>query len=45
MTKPENCNIKVAYESPQCDINELRTEGVLCASLQQLYEYENVYEW
>ena len=34
-----------AYESPICDIVEIKSEGVLCASMQQLEEYEGEYEW
>ena len=38
-------NVTTAYESPLCDIVEIKSEGVLCASMQQLEEYEGEYEW
>ena len=33
------------YESPICDFIDVKTEGVLCASMEQLYEYDGEFEW
>ena len=33
------------YESPICDVVDIKSEGVLCASMQQLLEDENEYAW
>lgn len=45
MTKHITTTVATAYESPLCDIVEIKSEGVLCASMQQLEEYEGEYEW
>lgn len=37
--------VAISYESPLCDLVDINTEGVLCASMQQLEEYEGEYEW
>ena len=34
-----------SYESPICGTVDIKTEGLLCASMQQLEEYEKEYEW
>lgn len=33
------------YEPPMCEIVDVHAEGVLCASMEQLKDYENDYEW
>lgn len=45
MTKSITTSVAKAYESPLCDIVEIKAEGVLCASMQQLEEVEGEYEW
>lgn len=45
MTKEFTAQAAIIYESPVCDIVEINAEGVLCASMQQLEEYEDEYEW
>lgn len=46
MTKHITTTEAIVYESPVCDIININTEGgVLCASMQQLEEYEGEYEW
>lgn len=45
MTKHITTTEAIVYESPVCDIVDINTEGVLCASIQQLEEYEGEYEW
>ncbi len=45
MTKHITTTETIVYESPVCDIVDINTEGVLCASMQQLEEYEGEYEW
>lgn len=45
MTKELTVSATITYESPICDTVEINAEGVLCASMQQLEEYEDVYEW
>ena len=45
MTKNMTEMVANTYESPICDIVEIKSEGVLCASLQQLYEYEDELDW
>ena len=45
MTKTMTNKVANTYESPNCDIVDIKSEGVLCASIQQLEEYENEYEW
>ncbi len=45
MTKHITTTEAIVYESPVCDIVDINTEGVLCASMQQLEEYEGEYEW
>ena len=45
MTKNMTNMVTNTYESPLCDIVEIKSEGVLCASMQQLEEYEGEYEW
>lgn len=37
--------VTTTYESPICDIVDMNNEGVLCASMQQLQEYEDEFEW
>ena len=37
--------VTTTYEPPICDIVDIKAEGVLCASMQQLEEYEDEYEW
>lgn len=37
--------VTTTYESPICDIVEINNEGVLCASMQQLQEYEDEFVW
>ena len=45
MTKNMTDKVTIAYESPICDIVDIKAEGVLCASMQQLVEYEDEFEW
>lgn len=45
MTKNMTEKVAIAYESPNCGIVDIKVEGVLCASMQQLQEYENEFEW
>ena len=45
MTKNMTEKVTIAYESPNCDIVDIKAEGVLCASMQQLEEDENEYAW
>ena len=45
MTKNMTNKVANTYESPICDIVEIKSEGVLCASMQQLQEYEDEFEW
>ena len=45
MTKNMTNKVVNTYESPICDVVEINAEGVLCASLEQLDEYDNVFEW
>ena len=45
MTKNMTNMVTNTYESPLCDIVEIKSEGVLCASMQQLLEDENEYAW
>lgn len=45
MTKNMTNKVTNTYESPICDIVEINAEGVLCASLEQLDEYDNVFDW
>ena len=46
MNKNKSEKVTVTYKSPKCDITEIGSEGVLCASLQQLNEDPDyVYEW
>ena len=36
----------MAYESPVCNTVDINSEGVLCASIKQLYEYEDEFnDW
>jgi hypothetical protein len=44
MLKKESTIVEF-YESPKCDVTEILSEGVLCASMQQLYEYEDEFVW
>lgn len=37
--------IKSEYAAPQCAVHEIQPEGSLCVSLQQLFEYEDEYNW
>ena len=45
MTKNMTNMVTNTYESPNCDIVDIKSEGVLCASMQQLEEDENEYAW
>ena len=45
MTKNMTNKVANTYESPICDIVEINNEGVLCASMQQLQEYEDEFVW
>lgn len=45
MSKGITTPVANIYESPLCDIVYIKTERVLCASMQQLEEYEDEYEW
>ena len=45
MTKNMTNMVTNTYESPNCDIVDIKSEGVLCASMQQLLEDENEYAW
>lgn len=45
MMKEMTVKVTRAYESPMCDIVDVHAEGVLCASMEQLKDYENDYEW
>ena len=45
MTKNMTNMVTNTYESPNCDIVDIKSEGVLCASLEQLKEYDDVFEW
>jgi hypothetical protein len=45
MTKNITTLVAKAYESPLCGVVEINAEGVLCASMQQLEEYEGEYGW
>ena len=45
MTKNMTNMVTNTYESPNCDIVDIKSEGVLCASMQQLVEDENEYLW
>ena len=38
-------NITAEYESPKFDILAIDIEGVQCSSLEQLQEYDDVFEW
>lgn len=33
------------YESPICDVVDIKTEGVLCSSFETPEEYDKPYEW
>ena len=33
------------YVCPLCALVDIAAEGVLCASMDQLYEYEGEFEW
>lgn len=35
----------MAYKSPKCDLLYINSEGVLCASLEQLKEYVDDFDW
>jgi hypothetical protein len=45
MVNKEVDKVRSTYKSPVCDIVDIATEGVLCASMEQLYEYEDEFEW
>lgn len=45
MTKILTNKVTNTYESPLCEIVDIKSEGVLCASMEQLEDYENEYEW
>lgn len=45
MTNNQTRNVTSVYESPNCDVVEIKTEGVLCGSMQQLQEYEDEFIW
>ena len=35
----------MAYESPKCDVVDIKTEGVLCYSFETPEEYDDPYDW
>jgi hypothetical protein len=37
--------VTTSYELPICKIVDIKAEGVLCTSMQQIYEYEDEFEW
>ena len=45
MTKNMTEKVTIAYESPNCDIVDIKSEGVLCASLEQLTEDDSDFTW
>ena len=45
MTSKMTKMVVKSYESPVCDIVEMQSEGVLCGSMEQLKEYDDVFEW
>lgn len=45
MTKIMTEMVANTYESPICDIVEIKSEGVLCASLEQLTEDDSDFTW
>ena len=45
MMKEMTEKVTRTYESPMCEIVDVHAEGVLCASMEQLKDYENDYEW
>ena len=40
-----NLHTGAEYTQPQCEVLNLSTEGVLCASVDDLFEYDDEYEW
>lgn len=45
MIKKQTDMVATIYESPKSEVVKLNNEGLLCASMQQLEEYEKEYEW
>ena len=45
MTKDIATSIVTTYEPPLCGIVYIKAEQVLCASMQQLEEYEGELDW
>ena len=45
MIKKQTDMVATIYESPKSEVVELNIESLLCASMQQLEEYEKEYEW
>ena len=45
MTKMKYNTEIAKYESPECFVQEIQTEGVLCASIQQLQDGGIIDEW
>lgn len=45
MTKNMTEMVVNTYESPICDIVEIKSEGVLCGSFETPTEYDNPYAW
>ena len=37
--------VTTAYESPTCDIVDIKAEGILCNSFETPEEYDKPYEW
>ena len=46
MTKNMTEKVTIAYESPNCDIVDIKAEGVLCSSFETADDkYYGAYEW
>jgi hypothetical protein len=45
MTKNITTTVTTTYESPLCDIVEIKSEGLLCNSFEAPEEYDKPYEW
>lgn len=45
MTNNQTTNVTMVYESPKCDIVDIKAEGVLCASLEQFNEDNSDFTW
>ena len=44
MTK-NTTTVTTSYVSPFCEIVDIKSEAILCASMEQLVKYEKDYEW